>query len=71
VVGAIIAKSLSKSRGPWGSEHLYLVRWEGYSAKHDTWEPGSNLIQNAQDLIDEFDERGKPRRCAYCNVTLD
>ncbi len=71
MVGAIIAKSLSKSRGPWGSEHLYLVRWEGYSAKHDTWELGSNLVQNAQDLIDDFDERGKPSRYVHYDTRLD
>ena len=31
----------------------YLVRWEGYTPEHDTWEPESNL-SNAQDMIDDY-----------------
>jgi hypothetical protein len=64
VVDAIIAKSTLRVQGPWGGEHSYLVRWAGYSAKHDTWELGSNLEQNAAQMIDEFDKAGKSKFCA-------
>jgi len=26
-----------------GRKKLYLVKWKGYAAKHNTWEPKSNL----------------------------
>ncbi|PQK11029.1 hypothetical protein BB8028_0002g13470 [Beauveria bassiana] len=34
--------------------HWYRVKWKGWSAKHNTWEPKKNLA-NCQDLIDEFE----------------
>jgi len=34
----------------------YLVRWEGYSAEHDTWEPDYNLGP-AQSLVDAYNWR--------------
>lgn len=34
----------------------FLVRWEGFSADHDTWEPEENLV-NAQGKIQDYRER--------------
>lgn len=61
VVGGIVAKSLHKGDGPWGSEHQYLIRWEGYGPNDDTWEWTSNVAQNAREMIDEFDKEGRFR----------
>ena len=63
VVGGIVAKSLHKGDGPWGSEHQDLIRWEGYKPKDDTWEWTSNVAQNARELLDEFDANGKFPNC--------
>lgn len=30
----------------------FLIRWKGYSEKHDTWEPEDNL--NCPDIISKF-----------------
>ena len=32
----------------------YLVKWRGWSRKHDSWEPEANLT-NSADLIQEFE----------------
>ena len=31
----------------------YLVRWSGYGAEHDTWEPES-VLSNAKVKVDEY-----------------
>lgn len=33
----------------------FLIRWKGFSAKEDTWEPEKNL--NCPDLIEKFMEK--------------
>ena len=35
------------------SRHTFLIRWKGYSATEDTWEPERNL-SNAQPLLSEY-----------------
>jgi hypothetical protein len=40
-------------------EKQYRVRWKGYNAAHDTWEPASNV--HAPDLIDAFNRQQQNR----------
>jgi hypothetical protein len=34
----------------------YLVKWKGYTAEHDTWEPKEN-VENAKSKVKEFHRR--------------
>ena len=47
----------------------YLVRWKGYSADSDTWEPESNL-SNCQSLLDAFWSRYNPIKHASKPIGL-
>jgi hypothetical protein len=38
---------------------MYLIRWRGYTAKDDTWEPEEHLHE-VRDLIDEFEHGNQP-----------
>jgi hypothetical protein len=40
-----------------GNTTQYLVRWKGFTASDDTWEPTSNL-KNAQKAIQEYKAKG-------------
>ena len=35
---------------------FYLVKWRGFTARHNSWEPAYNLV-HAQALIDNFSSR--------------
>ncbi len=37
----------------------YLVKWEGWSPKHNTWEPLGHLT-NVLDIIDAFENKRQP-----------
>ena len=50
-VEAIIAHRQTGRHGRGARE--YLVRWKGYDASEDTWEPVGNL-GNAQEIIAEY-----------------
>jgi len=36
------------------SKTVYLVKWKGYKADQNTWEPEDGLKENAQDKIDQW-----------------
>lgn len=38
----------------------YLVKWEGYADTENSWEPSEHL-ENAQDLIDEYERANRNR----------
>ncbi|EAL23658.1 hypothetical protein CNBA3050 [Cryptococcus deneoformans B-3501A] len=56
----ILARSLSKWRNPESNkyEYRYLVRWENYQPKDDTWEGRSGLMEGSKQLLEEFENRG-------------
>lgn len=37
----------------------YLVKWEGYDAFHNSWEPSKNLSATCQEVIEEYEESKK------------
>jgi len=40
-------------------QHMYFVKWKGYSSDENTWEPKQNLLPGAADLVAEFDKKKK------------
>src|SRR6266700_26183 len=49
----------SRHYGRW-KKLQYLIRWEGYSAAHDSWEPAEGI--HAPDLIRDFENRQRDKR---------
>ena len=42
-----------------GKKTEYLVKWKGYPASQNTWEPPANL-EEVQDMVDAFENKKKP-----------
>jgi hypothetical protein len=55
-VEAIVARRQNRAAQGHKWHFEYLVRWQGYSADADTWEPRHNL-QSASQLLDACDYR--------------
>ncbi|WVQ81780.1 hypothetical protein IAT38_003905 [Cryptococcus sp. DSM 104549] len=54
----ILSRSLARSKNPetGKTEYQYLVRWEGWAPKDDTWEYKSSLLEGSALLVEEFDD---------------
>ena len=51
----VVQMIVKKARFPDGTK--YLIRWKGWAAAHDTWEPASNIAPELlTDFADEHDE---------------
>ena len=64
IVEAIVG--LRRQRG----REMAKVRWLGYTAEHDTWEPVEGL-QNVRELIEEFRQTQQRRSRRNTNVNVD
>ena len=40
-------------------EKYYLIKWKGYSNKHNTYEPRNNLMEDIPKLIKRYDKEHK------------
>src|SRR6266576_1412346 len=57
----------SRHYGRW-KKLQYLIRWEGYSAAHDSWELAEGL--HAPDLVRDFERRQKDKKGTMNNESL-
>lgn len=48
----VVEKLIKKEKR--NNKIFFLVKWKGYSNKHNTWEPRSKLIQDVPDLVRKF-----------------
>ena len=37
--------------------HLYLVKWEGFPSKANTWEPEHSLLEDVPEMVIDFNDR--------------
>ncbi|CAJ0935640.1 unnamed protein product, partial [Mesorhabditis belari] len=42
-------------------KRVYLVRWKGYGEEHNSWEPETNLMNSAADIVEEFKAQAAKR----------
>jgi hypothetical protein len=52
-----VEKVIDKKKMGQGCKTYYLVKWKGYSASENSWEPEENL--RADELIAEFEKQRK------------
>ena len=57
----------SRRYGRW-KKLQYLIRWEGYSAAHDSWEPAEGI--HAPNLVRDFENRQRDKRGAMSSEPL-
>jgi hypothetical protein len=57
-VERIVGKGWEKVDGEWVAK--YQVRWRGFTAKDDTWEPLSNLV-GSERLVEKFDSENEEK----------
>jgi hypothetical protein len=53
---AFVVEKILKKKMDDDGEILYFVKWQGYTAKWNTWEPADNLLQAAE-AINEFNKK--------------
>jgi len=54
-VEAVLAQR--SGRGGGRADRELLVRWKGYGAEHDQWQPRRELTRTAPEAVAEFDSR--------------
>ena len=48
----------------------YLIKWKGYGPQHDVWR-NEKYLDNARDLIQDYEEAGKPRQITAPTSDVD
>ena len=43
---------------------MFLVKWKGYPASQNTWEPVANLEDDCQDMMDALDKKKSPAKAS-------